>query len=151
MPESIVSQYQSLQGPNVTFKHSDEGILPLLKAADAMLCDTSSIMLEFLVQKKPVVTFNSSILGPQLVNVNNIQDIEPALTNALTRPHDLMQEIEKYANYIHPFRDGKSSERALQAADDFIDNNEMSRLKKKPLNLGRKIQIRKRMKYYKLK
>jgi len=150
MPKSIVRQYQSLQGPNVTFKHSDEGILPLLKAADAMLCDTSSIMLEFLVQKKPVVTFKSAIVGPQLINVTDVHEIEPALSNALTCPEGLMQEIEKYANYIHPYRDGKSSERVLKAVDDFINNDEKSRLKKKPLNLGRKIQIRKRMKYYKI-
>jgi len=150
MPKAVVAQYQSLQGPNVTFKHSDEGILPLLKAADVMLCDTSSIMLEFLVQKKPVVTFKSAILGPQLINIENINDIEPALSNALTRPEKLMSEIGKYADLIHPYRDGKSSLRVLKAADDFIENNELSHLKNKPLNLGRKIQIRKKMKYYRI-
>lgn len=150
-PKSLVSRYQSLESDNVTFKHSDEGILPLLKAADVMLCDTSSIMLEFLVQKKPVVTFRSAIRGPQLININEPGDIESALTEVLTRPEKLMQEIENYANQIHPYRDGQSSLRVLKAVDEFIANSEMSHLKKKPLNLGRKIQIRKRMKYYRIK
>lgn len=151
MPEDIVSRYQSLQGSNVTFKHSDEGVLPLLRAADAMLCDTSSIMLEFLVQQKPVVTFKSAIKGPQLINVNDPDEIKDALSRALARPEDLMKEIEKYASHIHPYRDGKSSARVLAAVDDFIANNELSNLKSKPLNLGRKIQIRQRMKYYRLR
>lgn len=150
MPRDIVSQYLSLQGPDVTFKHSDEGVLPLLKTADAMLCDTSSIMLEFLVQKKPVVTFKSSIRGPQLINIDDPAEISNALTEVLSRPNKLMTEIEKYANHIHPYRDGKSSIRVLNAVDNFIENNEMSRLKKKPLNLGRKIQIRQKMKYYRV-
>lgn len=150
MPKNIVSKYQSLQGANVTFKHSDEGVLPLLKTADAMLCDTSSIMLEFLVQLKPVVTFKSSIHGPQLINIEEPTEISNALTQVLSRPEKLMLEIEKYANHIHPYRDGKSSLRVLSAVDEFIENNERSRLKKKPLNLGRKIQIRQKMKYYKL-
>jgi CDP-glycerol glycerophosphotransferase (TagB/SpsB family) len=150
-PAELVTKYKSLESSNVTFKHSDDGILPLLKAADVMLCDTSSIMLEFLVQKKPVVTFKSAIRGPQLINIDEPRAIEAALTEALTRPEKLMQEIENYANHIHPYRDGQSSLRVLKAVDEFIANNEMSHLKNKPLNLGRKVQIRKRMKYYRIR
>ena len=150
MPKDIATKYQSLQGSNVTFKHSDQGVLPLLKAADAMLCDTSSIMLEFLVQQKPVVTFKSAIKGPQLINIDDPRDIKNTLAKALTRPEQLMNEIKKYANHIHPYRDGQSSLRVLAAVDDFIENNEFARLKNKPLNLGRKIQIRQRMKYYRI-
>ena len=150
-PGELVSKYKLLECANVTFKHSDEGILPLLKAADVMLCDTSSIMLEFLVQQKPVVTFKSAIRGPQLINIDNAEDIETSLSEALTRPEKLMQEIENYVNHIHPYRDGKSSLRVLNAVEEFIENNEISRLKNKPLNLGRKIQIRKKMKYYRIK
>ncbi len=151
MPDNVVKQYQSLSGPSVTFKHSDLGVLPLLKTADVMLCDTSSIMLEFLVQLKPVVTFKSSIRGPQLINIENPDEIKNALSKALTYPAELMSDIEKYANHIHPYRDGKSSLRVLKAVDEFIDSNELSRLQKKPLNLGRKIQIRQKMKYYHLR
>jgi len=149
-PRQLVSQYQSLESANVTFKHSDEGVLPLLKTADVMLCDTSSIMLEFLVQQKPVVTFKSEIRGPQFINIERPEDMEKALSEAFSRPDSLMREIEKYTNHIHPYRDGKSSLRVLKAVDEFIENDELSRLKKKPFNLGRKIQIRQKMKYYRI-
>ena len=148
-PKSLVSQYQELQGSNLTFKHSDEGVLPLLKTADVMLCDTSSILLEFLLLQKPVVTFNSAIRGPHLLNIDNADDIEKTITEALTRPEALMNEIKKYSEHIHPYHDGESSLRVLDAADNFFKNKEMSRLKSKPFNLWRKIQMRKKLGYYK--
>jgi hypothetical protein len=58
-----------------------------------------------------------------------------------------MKAIEDYANSIHPYRDGRSSERVLDAIDDFIAAGGRSR-KRKPLNLWRKLKIRRRIGYW---
>ena len=147
MDPAIVDIYRDMQGEHLNFFESDQEIIPLLHAADAMLCDTSSIFLEYLLLNKPVVTFNTAVPGPHVIDIHNTEEVESALERALNRPDDLMQAIVKYGDHIHPYRDGKSSERILQATDDFIAND-LGRLKSKPFNLGRKLQMRKQLRYY---
>jgi CDP-glycerol glycerophosphotransferase (TagB/SpsB family) len=147
MDEKIVASYRALAGPNLQFLESDQDILPLLKAADAMLCDTSSISLEFMLLDKPVVTLRTKVPGPHVIDVKQPDEIEQALATALKRPIDLMQNTRAYMDTLHPRRDGGSSERILQATDDFIEQYAAT-LKTKPLNLFRKFQMRKRMRYY---
>jgi len=149
MPEEIVAQYRAMQGDNFTYVDSSYDVLPLLQAADAMLCDTSSIGLEFLQLNKPLVTFKTKVPGPHVINVTDEGGIEPALERAISRPEKLLKEARAYIEKLHAYSDGCSSERVLQAVDDFIANKQTS-LKRKPLNLWRKIQMRNRMSYYKL-
>jgi len=149
MPEDIVKQYKAMQGDNFTYVNSDCDVLPLLKAADVMLCDTSSIALEYLLLKKPLVTYKAKVPGNYAHNVSEINDIESALEQALQQPDLLLKESESFVSKLHAYSDGKSSARVLQAVDDFIAKDKSS-LKAKPLNLWRKLQIRKRMSYYKL-
>ena len=58
-----------------------------------------------------------------------------------------MQAIVAYADSIHPYRDGRSSERVLDAIDAFIAAGARNR-KPKPMNLWRKLKIRKRIGYW---
>ena len=148
MPEEIVAQYKAMQGDNFTYVDSSYDVLPLLQAADAMLCDTSSIGLEFLQLNKPLVTYKTKVPGPHVINVTDVNEIESALSYALSRPEGLLLESKKYIEKLHVYFDGHSSERVLQATDYFIEN-EYDKLKSKPLNLWRKLQMRKKMSYYK--
>ncbi len=147
-PSNVVQEYKQLEGENFTFVDSSFDVLPLLKAADVMLCDTSSIALEFMMLDKPVVTFRTKVPGPHVIDVTEPEDIHAALARALQRPAELMAAVRAYVDKLHPYRDGKSSERVLQAVDSFIKDGVADRLKQKPLNLWRKIQMRKRMKYF---
>ncbi len=132
---------------NVTFYEGNDNV-PLLQQADAMLCDTSSIILEFMFLNKPVVTFRNTSPGNHLINVQQLHDIEPALERALTRPADLMSEIQRFTMHHEPHRDGRCSARVLDAVDDFLaaSNNTHATgykpLKRKPINLIRKLKLR---------
>ncbi len=150
MDEEIVARYRALADPNLQFIESDKDVLPLLKAADAMLCDTSSIYLEFMLLDKPVVTLRTKVPGPHVIDVQQPHEVEQALATALECPTDLMQSTRAYMDALHPYRDGCSSERILAATDEFIEHHAAT-LKPKPLNLFRKFQIRKRMHYYHLR
>lgn len=143
----VVQQYRELASDNLSFYEPGCDIVPLLHAADAMLCDTSSIFLEFLLLNKPVVTYKTAVPGNHLLDVDSIDAIEPALATALTRPESLMDNITSYTRELHPSRDGKASERILDATDDFIRNGQHS-LDAKPLNLFRKLKMRKWLHYY---
>jgi hypothetical protein len=58
-----------------------------------------------------------------------------------------MKAIDDFGASIHPYRDGKSSERVLDAIDQFIAEGGRNR-RRKPLNLWRKLKIRRRIGYW---
>lgn len=146
MAADVVASYRQLQGPSLQFVETDD-ILQLYSRADVLLSDTSSVVPEFLTLHKPVVTFRNRRPGPHLIDVQQIEEVEPALRKALQPPHDLRQAIEAYVRNIHPYRDGRSSERVLEATQSAIAQGRVG-LTRKPLNLGRRLQARKRLGYW---
>ncbi|MDV7104196.1 CDP-glycerol glycerophosphotransferase family protein [Vibrio sp. TH_r3] len=148
MPEDVVEKYKQLQNDNLTFVETDN-VIPLLKAADVMLCDTSSVLLMFLLQRKPVVTFKNRAPQPHLLDISQADKVEESIQLALSKPSDLMEEIEKYCQFIHPYTDGESSRRVLKAVDKMLDNGKQLSLKRKPFNLIRELKLRKKIGYWK--
>lgn len=148
MPREIVERYKTLDSDNLTFVETDN-VIPLLQAADVMLCDTSSILQMFILQRRPVVTFKSRKPGDYLLNVTEISDVEAALQKAISRPEPLMEAIDAYCEQLHPYRDGQSSARVLAATDKLIENG-LDDLKPKPMNLLRHLKMRKKLGYWKL-
>jgi CDP-glycerol glycerophosphotransferase (TagB/SpsB family) len=146
MSPDIVRQYRALEGTHLRYAETDD-IVPLLQAAEVMVSDTSSVVHEFLLQRKPVVTLCNARPGPHLIDIAEPGQLGPAVGHALGRPAQLMQEISAFAESIHPYRDGRSSDRVLEATHNFIEHGR-SALKPKPLNLWRRLQLRRRLGYY---
>jgi CDP-glycerol glycerophosphotransferase (TagB/SpsB family) len=113
-----------------------------------MMCsDTSSALNEFLLTGKPVVTFRNRRPGPQLIDIDDPAQFEPAIERALSRPPELMRAIREYADAIHPYRDGRSSERVIDAIEAFIAAGGRNR-RAKPANVWRKFRLRRRIGYW---
>ena len=140
------AKYKALENAYLRFAE-DDNILDLFPQVDMMCSDTSSALNEFLLTGKPVVTFKNRRPGPQLIDIDRVEDFEPAIARALARPPELMQAIAEYADAIHPYRDGRSSERVLDAIDAFIARGGRNR-RRKPLNLWRKFKLRRRIGYW---
>jgi CDP-glycerol glycerophosphotransferase (TagB/SpsB family) len=140
MPREIVDQYRAAQSEHLELVETDD-VIPLLAAADVMLCDTSSILSEFLMQLKPVVTFRTARPADYVLDVQQAEEIEPALRHALSRPPELIENIRRYAEDTHPYRDGRSSERTLDAIDELAARGQ-AELRRKPLNLYRHWKMR---------
>lgn len=149
MAADIVAAYRALAGPHVRFVETDD-ILALYAQADVLLSDTSSVVPEFLVQLKPAVTLRNRKPGPQLLDVQRPEEVEGALRAALTRPPALMQAIRDYADRVHPARDGRASERILDATEEAIAAGRAG-LRRRPLNLWRRVQARRRLGYWSLR
>lgn len=148
MNRETVAKFKALESDYLQFATNDN-ILELFPQADMMCSDTSSALSEFLLTGKPVVTFKNRRPGPQLIDIEHTRDFEPAIVKALSRPPELMAAIAEFGRQIHPYRDGKSAERILDAIDDFIAKGGKN-LKRKPLNLLRKYKLRKLLSYWKL-
>lgn len=142
-------RFQSLEGEYFNYFETAD-LIPLFKKADIMLSDTTSAIIEFLVQKKPVVTFRNRRPGEHLIDVKKVSEIEEAIDLALTKPEKTMAAIDDYIKWTHPYTDGRSSKRVVDAAIAFL-NKSKSHLKSKPWNLLRKWQIRKRFDYFTFK
>lgn len=148
MDGEIVEKYKSITSDNLQFIETDN-VLPLLQASDVMFCDTSSVLIMYLLQRRPVVTFNNNTGNSCLLNIDKLDEIEKTLEYALTYPQDLMQKIDSYCEEIHPYHDGCASEKVIKATNSLI-NSGVSHLKKKPLNLIRQLKLRKKLNYWKL-
>ena len=143
---ATVARYRALESEHLHFADPDN-VLDLFPQADVMASDTSSALSEFLLTYKPVVTFRNQRPGPQLIDISDPIEFEPAIERALARPPELMRAIRAYADGIHPYRDGRSSERVLAAVDEFIAEGR-ARLRPKPRNAWRRLKMRWRFGYW---
>lgn len=144
----VLRKYKKLADTysNVVF-HKD-GIVDaeLLDSADILLSDASSVIVEFMMLDKPVVTYCNTMPGAHLLNVTNVNALESALENALTRPADLMKEIRAYVGRHEAHLDGESSSRILDAVNNYIWYFQ-GKTRTKPWNLVRKFKLRWRLGY----
>lgn len=149
MPEAIVSKWKSISNDNFKF-HNTTDLIPLYKQADIMFADTTSAIQEFLLQKKPVVTFKHTFKHDYLIHLENPYDLENSLKKALSYPEQLIKNITQFLNDLHPYFDGKSSKRIIDASIMQL-HKDKSELKNKPLNLVRKYKMRKRLNHFTFK
>ncbi len=148
MAPEVVAAYQALQNEHLRFVETDN-VIPLLQQADVMLCDTSSVMTMFLLQRRPVVTFRNQTVGERahLLDVSRIEELEAALANALSRPAPLLAAIDGFIRQTHPYRDGRASERVLDAVEARLARGRGD-LKAKPWNLLRTLKERRKLGYW---
>ena len=146
MEQNIVERFKSFNNENFKFYDTTD-LIPLFKEADIMLSDTTSAITEFVLQQKPVVTINNNQPKAYMINITQANEIEEALDLALSRPLKIMDKLKSFIQITHPYKDGKSSVRVIDACLDFLENK---RIKRKPLNLIRKFKIRKKLGYWKI-
>ncbi len=149
IPKAIVDKWKRLQNQNFTF-YDTTNLIPLFKESNVLLADTTSAIQEFLLQKKPVVAFNHTFPHKYLLHVNDATLIEQTIDQALNISENLIKDIETFIAQLHPYFDGKSSQRIVDVSISFL-HEDKSYLKSKPLNLMRKYKIRKRLNYFTLK
>ncbi len=138
MEERFAAPIRAIRAPNLEI--SDEvQLLPLLRRADAMLTDTSSAAAEFMLAGKPVVAFRNRAPGPHLINIGDPAELDAALQAALAGTDASREARERYAHDMHPYRDGKSSERVLDAVEDMLVHGRAG-LKRKPFGPLRRLK-----------
>jgi len=142
----LVDAYRRLAGPNARFVEA-ETLVSALRAADVLVCDTSSVVSEFVVQRKPVVTFRNRAPKPHMIDISDPSDLETALRSAFAPTDGLRGELAAYADLIHPWRDGRSSERVLGATRDFVAGR-FGELAPKPANVWRRLQMRSKLRKF---
>ena len=146
IPREVTDLYRAIRSDRLIVVEGVE-TLPQLLAADVMLCDTSSIISEFALLDKPVVTYRTAVPKPHVLDVTSPAEIGTAIEHALDRPAQLMAAIRAHAADTQPLRDGRASERIVQATDRLVSSG-TEHLANKPRNLLRHWKMRRQLRYY---
>jgi|HigsolmetaAR201D_1030396.scaffolds.fasta_scaffold03259_5 CDP-glycerol glycerophosphotransferase (TagB/SpsB family) len=146
-PPELFARYRALAAENALFIEPED-IITAQRAADVLLSDTTSVVPEFAVQHKPVVTFRHRVPLPYMLDFTDVGQLRPVLERALSRPPELIEKVVAYANDIHPYRDGRSSERVIAAVEDLVEHRLASLAPKPFIAKIRNLQIRKRLGYW---
>jgi len=144
---ALFERYRGLAGPNAAFFETEQ-LVSAQRAADVLLADTTSVVSEFVVQRKPVLTFRNRAPKPHMLDFNAAAALPAMLERAFAPDAALCSAIAAYADLIHPWRDGRSSERVIAATDALLAGT-LGPLRRRPLGaFVRGLQIRRALGYW---
>lgn len=148
MDNEWIQQYQTLNNDSFKVVNSSN-INELFQTADILVSDTSSVIGEFALLGKPVVTYKNSKPGDYLLDIKSSSQLFSTIASALSPSSSLKLAIKHYTDELHPYKDGQSSSRILNAVENILKKGKHAK-KRKPLNIFRSFKLRKKLNYWKI-
>ena len=144
MDPELIEAYRGIAASHDNVVYEEEkNISKFLILADLMVSDTSSVVYEFLLLNKPVITFKNIAENQYWEDIEDPAVLAPSI--ATTFAEDTYRAQREFIiNNYHPYTDGQSSERMVTAIEQFIQKNGVP--KKRKLSPYRKYRIHKRWK-----
>ena len=118
---------------------TDKNIVPLMVLSDLMISDTSSVIYEFILLDKPVISFRSISENIRWENADQYQEL-PQLVRRNLESDPFAGERAAVRAAFHPYEDGGSARRMIEATQGFIDRNGIP--SRRELSLFRQVKIR---------
>jgi len=138
MKQEIVNEYKEIDTPNILIL-DDNNVSKNMHIADILISDTTSLVYEFILLDKPVLTVDTELKditwsnqGANGIFLNVIRTLESRVAIRNRRE----QTIRKY----HPYRDGKSAERMVEVTSNFIKEHKIP--KERQLSFFKKWKIK---------
>lgn len=141
MNRDVQQQYQKLRNTNFIIC-DDLNIINYMAVADLLITDTSSVAYEFLAFDRPIITYRAIARQDKGINIIAAEELIGAIDRAIAEPQEFSENRAKYRNKIHPYADGKSSQRVISSIEKIIESDSYKQLRPKPRNWIRKRQIR---------
>lgn len=141
MDSQVVNAYKTAaeHAPNVSIVE-DRNILKYLIMADMMISDTSSVVYEFILLNKPVITIRSTAETINWRDLSSASNLVDAVDHELAHDDFKNARLNTIRTY-HPYTDGKSSERMIEATQQYLEKFGVP--EKRRLNLYRRYKINK--------
>lgn len=119
MDQDWVGQYRrSLADASSVSILEDNDVTPALLVSDLLISDTSSVVYEFALLGRPIVTIRSTAPEHYWTDVKRAADVPNSCVKLLSAgPADGSNTI---LSRYHPYTDGRSAERMLDAVSDYI-------------------------------
>lgn len=147
MDRSIIEKYQNLKSKNLIIS-KEKDISELLKISDIMISDTSSVVYEFILLDKPVITFDSKSENISWLNLKIIDNFQQRVLDILNGLDKFRLKRENIIKYYHPYDDGNSANRMINATIKY--KNLYGIPNKRELSILRKLKIYKKILYNEL-
>jgi CDP-glycerol glycerophosphotransferase (TagB/SpsB family) len=139
MEQSWVDSYKKLaeETPNIIFEN-EKNIIKFLLMADLLISDTSPVIYEFILLNKPVVSFRSISKNIHWDNSLDFEQLIPMVEKNLNED-PFATERQYIVEQFHPYNDGKSAERMVEAVENYIKENGVPN--KRKLSFLRRLKI----------
>lgn len=139
MNKNVMEEYESIcnETENAEIVR-DNNIIKYLILSDLMISDTSSVVYEFLLLDKPVVTYKSNSKNIRWEDFDDAQFLCSLVKENLTTDKYKKDRSWIIENY-HPYTDGLSSERMVEVMEKFITENPVPEQRKIPWGRKRKM------------
>jgi len=123
MAADLIDSYKklSMSFENVLFIE-ERNIIKYLLISDLMISDTSSVVYEFLLLDKPVITFKNNSLAIKWDNQLLFKGLVNRVAENLLEDPFKQQRLEILKEY-HPYTDGNSAKRMVDAVEKYIKKN----------------------------
>lgn len=118
-PPALFDRYRALAGPSAAFVEP-EHVVSGERAADVLVADTTSVVQEFAVQRKPVATFRHRAPKPYMHDFTDPAALDAVLARICAPDPGRDRQLAVFADMLHPSRDGRASERVIAAVDDLL-------------------------------
>ncbi len=119
MDKLLVQAYEAVLHDKLIIS-KERDITPLLKIADIMISDTSSVVYEFLLLDKPVITLNSHSEHILWKDIQEAQQLQKSVKDALSEDKKTKENRQEIIALYHPYSDGNSAKRMVDATLAYI-------------------------------
>jgi len=139
MAKEWLKIYQDLADavPNILFQN-EKNIIKYLLVSDLLISDTSSVIYEFILLDKPVITFNSISKHIHWEDVKTYTGLGSLVKSNLEEDPFAKSRNEIYQQF-HPYNDGKSAERIVETVKSYIETHGVP--EKRKLSFLRQLKI----------
>ena len=120
MNNEWIALYENMDAKNILIVESDD-ITESLQMADLMISDSSSVVYEFTLLDKPVITFNSTSENIDWCNVHSANEVYNNMIEVLSGDDRYAKNRQSTIALYHPYNDGKSASRMVESTEKYIE------------------------------